>query len=405
MKVLRKKYKFCWDILSKDNKMVFISGPRQAGKTTLAQKIIGKDFTNSCYFNYDYLENKARLIQDPTFFQQMDVKDNTTPLVIFDEIHKYKDWKNYLKGIFDQFQNKYKFLVSGSGRLDIYQKGGDSLVGRYFLLHLWPFTLGELGNNLLSPEKFLKNPLQLPDFSKSEKYQQIWNDLSTYSGFPEPFLTKDLLFYRRWINAYQKQLIYEDIRDLVQVRQIESMASLYFLLPSKVGSPLSLNQLAQNLKVSFQTIASWLQVFEKFFLCFSLTPWSKKISRAIVKERKIYLTNFAQIKDEGSRLENMVALELYRAISMWSELGYGSFSLHFIKNKEKEEVDFLIAKDNEPVLLVEIKSKNKAISRSLQKFQALLNIPAIQLVNIPETARLVNNILVISLVNWIADLP
>ena len=405
MNIFRSKYKYCWDVLSKDHKMVFISGPRQSGKTTLAKEIIGLDFTNLCHFNYDYLENKAKLIQEPYFFQQMNRQNNSTPLVIFDEIHKYKDWKNYLKGVFDQFQGQYKFLISGSGRLDTYQKGGDSLAGRYFLLRLWPFTLGELGNDYLSPEAFLKNPIQIPDFSKSQKQQQIWNDLANYSGFPEPYLNKDPLFVRRWTNTYQKQLIYEDIRDLAQVRQAENMALLFSLLPSKIGSPLSLNQLARNLKVSFQTVSSWLQLFEKFFLCFSVTPWTKKISRAIVKERKIYLTNSTLIKDEGSSLENMAALELYRAITMWSDLGYGNFSLHFIRNKEKEEVDFVIARDNEPLFLVEVKSSELEISKSLKKFQSLLGVPAIQLVNIPETARLGDNILVTSIVNWIAQLP
>ena len=392
-------------MLSKDHKMVFISGPRQSGKTTLAKEIIGLDFTNLCHFNYDYLENKAKLIQDPAFFQQMNRKDNTVPLIIFDEIHKYKDWKNYLKGVFDQFQGQYKFLISGSGRLDTYQKGGDSLAGRYFLLHVWPFTLGEMGNDFVSPEPFLNSLLQVPDFSESQKYQQIWNDLTNYSGFPEPFLKKDPLFCHRWSNAYQKQLIYEDIRDLTQIRQVDTMALLFSLLPSKICSPLSINQLARDLKVSFQSITSWLKVFEKFFLCFSVLPWTGKISRAIVKECKVYLTNFTLIKDEGSRLENMVALELYRAVSVWSDLGYGTFSLHFIRNKEKEEVDFLIARDNEPLFLVEVKSRDAAISKSLQKFQSILNIPAIQLVNIPDTARLVNKILVTSIVNWIARLP
>lgn len=392
-------------MLSKDHKMVFISGPRQSGKTTLAKEIIGLDFTNLCHFNYDYLENKAKLIQEPYFFQQMNRQDNTTPLVIFDEIHKYKDWKNYLKGVFDQFQGQYKFLISGSGRLDTYQKGGDSLAGRYFLLRLWPFTLGELGNDHFSPETFFKNPIQIPDFSKSQKQQQIWNDLANYSGFPEPFLNKDPLFVRRWTNTYQKQLIYEDIRDLAQVRQAENMALLFSLIPSKIGSTLSLNQLALDLKISFQTVSSWLQLFEKFFLCFSVTPWTKKISRAIVKERKIYLTNSTLIKNEGSRLENMAALELYRAITMWSDLGYGNFSLHFIRNKQKEEVDFVIARDNEPLFLVEVKSSELEISKSLKKFQSLLGVPAIQLVNIPETARLGDNILVTSIVNWIAQLP
>ncbi|MBN2374736.1 ATP-binding protein [bacterium] len=401
----REKYKNCWDELSKDNKMVFISGPRQSGKTTLAKEIIAKDYPNLCYYNYDYVENKAKLIKEPSFFQDINRRDNSIPLVIFDEIHKYTEWKNYLKGVYDQFHDSYKFLVSGSGRLDVYQKGGDSLAGRYFLLHLWPFTLGELAGNDSHPEPFLNNLLRVPDFSGVARYKEIWDTLSSFSGFPEPFLKKDPLFYQRWINSYYKQLIYEDIRDLSQVRQAENMGTLFSLLPSKVGSPLSINQLALDIKVSPQTVTSWIQLFEKFFLCFSLSPWTKKISRSIVKERKLYLINFTLIKNEGIRLENMVALELYRAVTMWTDLGYGNFSLHFIRNKEKEEVDFLIARDNKPIFLVEVKTKEESVSRPLKKFQAILNIPAIQLVDKPAIAKIVDNILVTSLVTWVAHLP
>jgi predicted AAA+ superfamily ATPase len=149
-----------WERLSKEKSMVFLAGPRQVGKTTLA-RIISRTFRNRSYFNYDIPEHRKRLIEDPVFFEAMERKDPGTPLIIFDEIHKYRDWKNYLKGVHDAFHDSYRFLVSGSGRLDIYRKGGDSLAGRYFLFHLWPFTVAELGGKNRSFREFIKNPLYI----------------------------------------------------------------------------------------------------------------------------------------------------------------------------------------------------------------------------------------------------
>lgn len=228
------------------------------------------------------------------------------------------------------------------GSLDVYQKGGDSLAGRYYLFHLWPFTIAELGQRNLNIEEFLQNPLGVR-IAKSEEIKKKWNRLSRLSGFPEPFLVNKPASYRRWSNTYSNQLIRENIRDLTTVQSISEMETLYYLLPSKVGSPLSIPSLATDLRVTYYTIQNWLSVFELFFLVFSVYPWTKKISMAIQKERKVYLWDIPSVENESSRFENMVAAELWRGITQWNDLGFGKFSLHFIRNKENQEVDFLIA--------------------------------------------------------------
>ena len=118
----RELYKTIWQELAADKEMIFLAGPRQAGKTTLAH-MIARDFANSLYFNWDIPEERAKLLRNPSFFEEVARRDASLPLIIFDEIHKYRDWKNYLKGVYDRFRSEYRFLVSGSGRLDIYQKG------------------------------------------------------------------------------------------------------------------------------------------------------------------------------------------------------------------------------------------------------------------------------------------
>jgi predicted AAA+ superfamily ATPase len=403
----RTLYTNIWEDLARDKNMIFVAGPRQAGKTTLAQ-LISRSFINNLYFNWDIVQQRVRLIENPTFFEDMELHDSTIPLIVFDEIHKYKDWKNYLKGIYDQFHDRYNFLISGSGRLDIYQKGGDSLAGRYFLFHLWPFTIAELGKRNIPIDKFLKNPLQIRMDRKNE-LKEIWEKLSMVSGFPEPYLANRLTTYRRWSNTYSQQLIREDIRDLTGVKNIGDMETLYFLLPSKIGSPLSVPSLSRDLKVAYNSVQSWLAVFERFFLIFSISPWVSKISRAIQKERKIYLWDLPRIEDQAARFENMVANELWRAVTSWNDLGYGHFSLHYIKNKEKQEVDFLIAKERKPFLMIEAKFSDNQPSKALLNFQRALKIPAIQLISDGKGYRMQSNeelpILIVPAYQWLSQLP
>ena len=403
----RDPYVKTWQDLARDKSMVFCVGPRQAGKTTLS-KIIAEAYPNNLYFNWDDPRNRSRLIESPFFFEDIVRKDASPPLIIFDEIHKYKDWKNYLKGVYDQFHSGYQFLVSGSGRLDIYQKGGDSLAGRYFLFHLWPFTIAELGGARKTIEVFLEDPLGISS-AGSKALLEKWKRLSVLSGFPEPYLANRVTTYRRWTTTYSSQLIREDIRDLTGIRSIGEIETLYFLLPSKVGSPLSVPSLAADVKVSYNTLQNWLSVFERFFLTFSISSWSKRIARAIQKERKVYLFDIPRVEDPGARFENMIALELWRAVTNWNDLGHGQFSLHFVKNKEKQEVDFLIANNRKPFLLVEAKLSETKPTAPLRKFQSALRIPAVQLNEEAEGYRLYSNngqsILIAPAYQWLSQLP
>ncbi len=387
--------------------MIFLAGPRQSGKTTLA-KMIAQEFVNHMYINWDIPEDRISLVENPFFFQEIERRNSSVPFIIFDEIHKYRNWKNYLKGVYDRFYQEFKILATGSGRLDIYQKGGDSLAGRYYLFHLWPFTLSELGGKSGKLGEFKKQPLRIITEREGEK-RELWNALERFSGFPEPFLTGRETSYQRWSTTYSQQLIRQDIRDLTNIQAINDLETLYYLLPSKVGSPISIPALSSTLKLSYNTIRNWLSIFERLFLTFSLSPWTRQIARAIQKERKIYLWDIPRIKDPAARFENMVALELYRAVTIWNDLGWGKFSLHFIKNKEQQEVDFLLAQENQPLLLIETKLSQTRPSPALLRFQEALKIPAIQLINQAGGYRIISNdsqrILIAPAWLWLSDLP
>ena len=375
----RALYTAIWSELSAEKSMVFLAGPRQGGKTTLARSL-SESYANKLYFNWDIATDKRRLIENPHFFEDVVRRDSSRPLVILDEIHKYKHWKNYLKGVYDRFHTEFQFLVSGSGRLDLFRKGGDSLAGRYSLMHLWPLTLAELHNAGVSFEDFSRNPIQ-PHADQAAAIQSTWERLAHTSGFPEPYLSGKKASYRRWAAAYHRQLVREDIRDMTDVKHVDDMEILFSLLPSRVGAPLSIPSLATDLKTAYNTIKSWLGIFERFYLTFSLSPWTPQIARSIHKERKTYLFDYAGIEDPAAKFENMVALELFRAVSNWNDMGWGNFSLHYIRTKEGREVDFLVSQNRKPMFLIETKTADDTPSPNLIGFQKALGVPAAQLLD------------------------
>ncbi|BAI81472.1 ATPase, AAA family [Deferribacter desulfuricans SSM1] len=370
---------FVLQILHSYNKICFISGPRQSGKTTFSKMIL-EHFQQSSYINWDIINHQKKIIKDPYFFENENRDLQKRFLVVFDEIHKYKDWKNYLKGCYDGYKDDFNFLVTGSGRLDLFKKGGDSLFGRYFAVNLFPFTLGELENKKFISwdefEQILLNGFELKSFKTT--YEQLWS----FSGFPEPFLKNNIEFYNIWANERKKTVIKEDIRDAYYIKDISNIEILSTLLPFKVGSPLSVNSIREDLNVAFDSIKKWLLILEQFYYIFTVKPYSKSLPRAIKKENKVYLYDWVEIEDNAAKFENLVALHLFKTITLWTQTGKGNFDLYYLRDKEKREVDFLVTKDNQLLFLVEVKLNDTDLSKNLLYFQEKLKVPyAIQVVS------------------------
>jgi len=403
----RPLYRNIWRELTREKRMVFMAGARRAGKTIFGE-MIGRSYPNRVYVNWEIPEDRTRLIRNPAFFEEVERRDESTPLVVFDEINRHRGWRRYLKGAYDRAEGGYQFLIAGSSRLDHPQRRGDSLAGRYYLLHLWPFTMAELGRANLKPEGFFENPLQV-SMERYSELGELWRTLSEQSGFPEPFLSGRKTSYRRWSTAYAEQLIREDVRDLTGVKGIAELETLYHLLPAQVGRLLSAPGLAQGLQVAYNTIRSWLTTLQRFFVILSLAPWSRDVPRAIREGQKIYLWDAPRVRDAEARFENMVALELCRAVSGWNEMGYGRFSLNFIRTKDQQEVDFLLSDDGRPLLLVDARAQAQQPTAALLKVQAALKIPAVQLVQAAQGYRRVSNngqsILIAPACQYLAGLP
>jgi predicted AAA+ superfamily ATPase len=365
-------------ILDAWGKMVFLSGPRQVGKTTLAREILAKR-AEGVYFNWDLATDRKRLARDPYFFEKEPLKRREPPLLVYDEIHKYRRWKSYLKGVYDGYHENYRVLVTGSGRLDLFRKGGESLLGRYAPVLLLPLTVGELLKRRPAFQPF-RSSLEDPGGAEGSN-RKMFERLLRFGGFPEPYLKQDPEFSRVWSATRNQLLIREDIRDATNIRKISLLEMLFHLLEPRVGSPLSINNLREDLEVAFETVREWLEVFSNFYLCFRVPPYSRRLARSLRKESKIYFYDWTEIQSPGVRFENVVAVHLLKACRIWSALGESAMELFYLRDREKREVDFLIVEKRRPLLLVECKTADEQLSPHLLYFQERLEVPvAVQLV-------------------------
>jgi len=322
-----------------EQKILLLTGPRQCGKTILSQ-MLSDDY--QC-LNYDLAEHRL-LIAEKSW-------DRERPLIIFDELHKMNKWKSWLKGIYDVEGIPPALVVTGSAKLSAFRKTGDSLAGRHFHFRLHPIDL---------KEALLNTDLGIDD---------VFSRLMTVGGFPEPFLNGSKRHYNRWKRSHIDLILKEDLFTLTAVRDIQSIETLIELLRSRVGSTVSANSLARDLQKSPNTIQHWLQILADLYVIFKVSPFHKNIARALLKEPKYYFYDNAMvIGDDGARLENLVACALLKEAHRLEDVEGEKLQVHFIRNKDGREVDFLITSNQRPEHLIEVKWADEKLSTSLQRF-------------------------------------
>lgn len=329
-------------------KMIFIGGPRQVGKTTLALGLLGKgaDETHPAYFNWDDPRAAARL-------RRLELPPGES-LLVLDEIHKYARWRNLVKGIYDTEKSRRRIVVTGSARLDYYRKGGDSLANRYRYFRLHPFSLRELN----------------PSPTKSDL-----ETLLRFGGFPEPLFQQDEREHRIWKRDRVARVVRDDLRDLEQVREISLVEQLVDLLPARVGSPLSIKSLREDLEVDYKTVERWLTILENLYLCFRISPFGPPKVRAVKKERKLYLWDWSMTPEGGPRFENLVASQLLKYCHFVEDSEGYTMELRFLRDTDKREVDFVVLRDRKPLFAVECKSGERGVSPAIRYFAERTAIP------------------------------
>ena len=347
------------DHLAENRQMVFLSGPRQCGKTTLARSI------SEIYLNWDDADIRKTVLsgqRDTAARIGLDALSGKKRVVVFDELHKYPRWKNFLKGFFDLYGDETKIIATGSAKMNIYKRGGDSLMGRYFPYRMHPLSVAELVDASLPPESLIRAPRPVPDDG--------WKALCRFGGFPEPFTRRSPRFSRRWTDMRLEQLMHEDVRTVAQVHEVEQIRLLAEILMRRSGEQLSWVSLATDLSADPKSAKKWTEILEYLYFGFEIKPWKRNIADALRKTPKWYLRDWSGIDDIGKRNETMTACHLLKAVEAWTDLGYGRFDLWYIRDKQKREVDFLVTRDGNPWFLAEVKTSAATPSRALAHFQS-----------------------------------
>ncbi len=329
------------------SKMVFVGGPRQVGKTTFALTFLTEQSEkHPAYLNWDNILIRSALLRG-------ELPPNES-IIVLDEIHKFARWRNLVKGFYDARKSEISFIITGSARLDYYSKGGDSLQGRYHYYRLHPFSLREINT----------------DPSQSDVQR-----LLKYGGFPEPFLMAEEKFWRRWHRERLQRVIYEDIRDLENIKEISLLELLAEELPNRVGAPLSVKKLKELLQVAHETVERWLKIFERMYYCYRISPYGSPKVRAVKKEQKLYLWDWSIVPDSGPRFENLIASQLLKYCHLMEDTEGFRMDLRFIRDTDKREIDFVVLKDGRPMFAVECKSGEKNINPALFYFMERTPIP------------------------------
>ena len=343
--------------LAENRQMAFVSGPRQVGKTTVCRELA------SSYINWDDQDARAQILKGPAEIAQaagLQKVQTKAPVLVFDELHRYPRWKTFLKGFFDVYGQYAKVVVTGSSRLDVFKRGGDSLMGRYFPYRMHPFSVAELASSALR-----RKVCGAPHVLSEDEWSALW----TYGGYPEPFVRRDARFSRRWHNLRQTQLLREDVREMTRIQELDQLIALAAVLGERSGDQVVYASLARQVRVSENTARGWVGSLAALHYGFLVKPWHRNVAQAIRKEPKWFLRDWAMIQDAGKRAETFVACHLLKAVEGWTDLGLGRFDLFYIRDKQKHEVDFLVTQDNRPWFLAEVKNAETHLAPSLALMQ------------------------------------
>lgn len=351
------------DHLRRHRQMAFLTGPRQVGKTTTCRSLA------TAYLSWDDPDHRRLIARGPgTVADHLGLGNlrKETPVIAFDELHKHRKWRDFLKGFFDVHGDAARVLVTGSSRLDVFRRAGDSLTGRYFAYRMHPLSVGELLHPAV-PEHLVRPPTMLPE--------RDFGALLEHGGFPAPFVKRDRRVTLVWRRQRRDLVLRSDARDFTDIADIARLEILGDILAERSATQLVFSQLSTDLSVSIDTARRWVDALSSLHFGFLIRPWSQSIARSLRKEPKWYLRDWSGIEDPGARAETFVAAHLLKSVEGWTDLGLGTFELRYLRDKEKREVDFAVIRDRKPWLLVEVKKSDTSLSPGLRYFQERTGAP------------------------------
>lgn len=383
-----------------DGKMLFVTGPREVGKTSYILNQI-KNLGGS-YFNWDDLAVRKAYKNDRNFFTK---ESQLQEFIVFDEMQKRNKWKNILTNIYDAYKSDYKFIVPGNARFDYLRRRGDGLSGTYHDCHMFPASVATVLNKPLKEYHLGIDLIRDVQDSSNHVDQDTLDLLFNFGGFPEPLIRGTKAFQKRWQERHVQLIVRDELSSLSNLKNLDTIETLVDLLEHRVSSPVSFNSLAGNLSSNHTSVKQWLKQLEKVMLSFHISTWSEGINRALKKNPKVYFYDWSFVRNKGARFENFVATNLLKAITLWNEKSQNIYELFYIRTYDGQEVDFCISKNKIPWLLIEVKHGKPNTSSAIRKFQYKFDIPAVVLTREENWNREKENVFLLSANRFFSYMP
>ncbi len=338
--------------LWQSQQIAIVVGPRQVGKTASVRLAAG----DHVYFSWERLEDRRRLLAAAGALAAdlgLGRPGQDSARVIFDGMQSHRRWQRLVE----------EFLRGCAVPVHIAVTGTTEQVSPHQSLYrMHPLSVAELIGTQIDVRGPAR-PLRPP----ADGFAQLLR----FGGFPEPFLRASTRFSNRWRQQHN-QLFRQDLRERMQIQQVDQAEVLRELLAGLAGQPLNYSSLAQQIGTSVDTVRRWIDLLERQFFCFTVRPWLNGVPKSLRQQPKLYLYDWSQISAAPERRQNLVASHLLKAVHWWTDVGLGTFQLCYLRDKTKRAVDFVVIRDGQPWFLVQVGSSGRQISAALRYFHGLL---------------------------------
>jgi len=378
----------------------FIVGPRQAGKTTLMlllKEYLEKGGERTLFLNLDVELDKEFFATQAKLKKKIELELGNKPGFVFiDEIQRKADAGLFLKGIYDM-NLPYKFIVSGSGSVELKEKIHESLVGRKRIFELTTLSFEELVNFKTD----YKYENRLKDFFavESNRVYELLEEYLNFGGYPRIVLAEERVEKLKLINEIYQSYMERDISYLLKVYKTEAFSNLVKVMAAQIGNLVNLSELSSTLGIAIKTVKEYLWYLEKTFVLQRISPYFRNVRKEITKSPVFYfydlglrnfaLGSFGSLKEPGFVFQNFV----FNLLKEKTKLS--SAKICFWRTKDKAEIDFVIDFSRNP-MPVEVKYKKLVrpeITRALRSFierykpkkALILNLTLDTVINLNQT--------------------
>ncbi len=341
-------------IVGENNKILFIWGPRRAGKTTILSKI--SEEHNIPLFNFDFLSDREKFQPRRDILQKIAEEH---PLILIDEIQSYPESTLSLKLLHDEY--KVKIIATGSSELRKKSQEFDSLAGRYEELYCLPFSIEEIDANM--PRK---------SYEDGSFTQALQHDVQIYGAYPEIYTSSEstqrkIGFLENILESY----VLKDIAALYDLRNLKLAKDILTKIALQIGQEVSIREIASSLQANIGTVSNYVEVFIKNYVLIPLPSFKTNLRRAVSENRKLYffdlgirnalIKDFRDINlrpDKGGVFENFIVIELEKK----RRIQQLSLSAYFYREYSGREVDVVLENYNKEYTCYEIKYESKKVT-------------------------------------------